>query len=257
MDSVDIAIVGAGLVGTPLAQVLSQQGWSVALLDAAGLILESDAKSSNVDLALALNVSGESSTTTKNPKEKDDSAQAKDTGAEDFSNAGDEPVSEASAENQSTEASDKSESSDESENFSEGEPESETENESEASGGISLDASSDKKSVSINAKNGVQRRSGSKPTQEIAGADMRIPTTQSSDGSVTAQLPLSVNSSSDEPLVLVDSSGNPVPDWVKVDPLSGTLEANPPENFKGVLDVVVLIPKSDGGVNKVGVRIEK
>lgn len=39
MNSVDIAIVGAGLVGTPLAQVLSQQGWSVALLDAAGPIL--------------------------------------------------------------------------------------------------------------------------------------------------------------------------------------------------------------------------
>ena len=36
MNSVDIVIVGAGLVGTPLAQVLSQQGWSVALLDAAG-----------------------------------------------------------------------------------------------------------------------------------------------------------------------------------------------------------------------------
>ena len=36
MNSVDIAIVGAGLVGAPLAHVLSQQGWSVALLDAAG-----------------------------------------------------------------------------------------------------------------------------------------------------------------------------------------------------------------------------
>ena len=34
MNEVDIAIVGAGLVGTPLAQVLSRQGWSVALLDA-------------------------------------------------------------------------------------------------------------------------------------------------------------------------------------------------------------------------------
>ena len=34
MTSVDIAIVGAGLVGAPLAQVLSAQGWSVALLDA-------------------------------------------------------------------------------------------------------------------------------------------------------------------------------------------------------------------------------
>lgn len=34
MSNVDIAIVGAGLVGTPLAHVLSQQGWSVALLDA-------------------------------------------------------------------------------------------------------------------------------------------------------------------------------------------------------------------------------
>ncbi len=31
---VDIAIVGAGLVGTPLAGVLSAQGWSVTLLDA-------------------------------------------------------------------------------------------------------------------------------------------------------------------------------------------------------------------------------
>lgn len=35
MNSFDICIVGAGFVGTPLAQVLSQQGWSVALLDAA------------------------------------------------------------------------------------------------------------------------------------------------------------------------------------------------------------------------------
>ncbi|MFK7857558.1 MAG: FAD-dependent monooxygenase [Granulosicoccus sp.] len=35
-NSVDIAIVGAGLVGTPLANVLSRQGWSVALIDAAG-----------------------------------------------------------------------------------------------------------------------------------------------------------------------------------------------------------------------------
>ncbi len=34
MSSFDICIVGAGLVGTPLAHVLSQQGWSVALLDA-------------------------------------------------------------------------------------------------------------------------------------------------------------------------------------------------------------------------------
>lgn len=34
MDSVDIAIVGAGFVGTPIARVLSKQGWSVALLDA-------------------------------------------------------------------------------------------------------------------------------------------------------------------------------------------------------------------------------
>lgn len=34
MNSVDIAIVGAGLVGTPLANVLSRQGWSVALIDA-------------------------------------------------------------------------------------------------------------------------------------------------------------------------------------------------------------------------------
>ena len=33
-SDVDIAIVGAGLVGTPLANVLSAQGWSVALLDA-------------------------------------------------------------------------------------------------------------------------------------------------------------------------------------------------------------------------------
>lgn len=31
---VDIAIVGAGLVGTPLAIVLARQGWSVALIDA-------------------------------------------------------------------------------------------------------------------------------------------------------------------------------------------------------------------------------
>ena len=34
MNSVDIAIVGAGLVGTPLAKVLAGQGWRVALLDA-------------------------------------------------------------------------------------------------------------------------------------------------------------------------------------------------------------------------------
>lgn len=32
-DCVDIIIVGAGLVGTPLACVLAKQGWSVALLD--------------------------------------------------------------------------------------------------------------------------------------------------------------------------------------------------------------------------------
>lgn len=31
---VDIVVVGAGLVGTPLAQVLGKEGWSVALLDA-------------------------------------------------------------------------------------------------------------------------------------------------------------------------------------------------------------------------------
>ncbi len=35
MKTFDIAIVGAGFVGTPLAHVLAQQGWSVALLDAA------------------------------------------------------------------------------------------------------------------------------------------------------------------------------------------------------------------------------
>ena len=34
MNDVDIAVVGAGLVGTPLAHELSKQGWSVALLDA-------------------------------------------------------------------------------------------------------------------------------------------------------------------------------------------------------------------------------
>lgn len=34
MSRVDIAIVGAGLVGVPLALVLARQGWSVALLDA-------------------------------------------------------------------------------------------------------------------------------------------------------------------------------------------------------------------------------
>lgn len=34
MRSVDIAIVGAGLVGVPLALVLAQQGWQVALVDA-------------------------------------------------------------------------------------------------------------------------------------------------------------------------------------------------------------------------------
>ena len=34
MNRVDIAIVGAGLVGTPLALTLSRQGWSVALIDA-------------------------------------------------------------------------------------------------------------------------------------------------------------------------------------------------------------------------------
>ena len=34
MNNVDLAIVGAGLVGTPLANVLARQGWSVALLDA-------------------------------------------------------------------------------------------------------------------------------------------------------------------------------------------------------------------------------
>ena len=33
MTSVDIAVVGAGFVGTPLARVLAAQGWSVALLD--------------------------------------------------------------------------------------------------------------------------------------------------------------------------------------------------------------------------------
>ena len=34
MNEVDIAVIGAGFVGTPLARVLAAQGWSVALLDA-------------------------------------------------------------------------------------------------------------------------------------------------------------------------------------------------------------------------------
>jgi 2-polyprenyl-6-methoxyphenol hydroxylase-like FAD-dependent oxidoreductase len=33
-NDVDIAIVGAGLVGLPLALALSKQGWSVALIEA-------------------------------------------------------------------------------------------------------------------------------------------------------------------------------------------------------------------------------
>lgn len=40
LRNVDIAVVGAGLVGLPLAQLLAEKGWSVVLLDAGNSLLE-------------------------------------------------------------------------------------------------------------------------------------------------------------------------------------------------------------------------
>ena len=215
-----------------------------ALLDVAGKIVETDTQSSSLDLALALNASAESTTTTEVPPEK-----AKETEKDESSTT---------APSEETDTGDQEEiKPDESDASKDAEENSETESEAEASAGISVDASSDKEAVSIKAKKGVQRRSGSSSTQMIPGTDMRIPTSQSSDGSVSAQLPLGTSSTESTPLVLTDAAGNAVPDWVKVDPISGTLNATPPAGFEGILDVVVLIPKADGSVNKVGVRIEK
>lgn len=66
MNTVDIAIVGAGLVGTPLAQVLSQQGWSVALLDAAGPVSKATVAAGNGVTSNAVDASAIDASAEKN-----------------------------------------------------------------------------------------------------------------------------------------------------------------------------------------------
>ncbi|MFK8080336.1 MAG: FAD-dependent oxidoreductase [Granulosicoccus sp.] len=56
-NAVDIAVVGAGLVGTPLAHILSRQGYSVALIDAENVMSVTDSSnntSRDTDICSAL-----------------------------------------------------------------------------------------------------------------------------------------------------------------------------------------------------------
>jgi hypothetical protein len=45
--------------------------------------------------------------------------------------------------------------------------------------------------------------------------------------------------------------GQPLPSWVKFDPVTGVLSGTPPPDFKGSLDVVIKVPQAGGGVQEI------
>ena len=45
--------------------------------------------------------------------------------------------------------------------------------------------------------------------------------------------------------------GQPLPAWVKFDPVTGVLSGTPPPDFKGNLEVVIRVPRVGGGVQEI------
>ena len=46
-------------------------------------------------------------------------------------------------------------------------------------------------------------------------------------------------------------NGQPLPAWVKFDPVTGVLSGTPPADFKGTLDVVIKVPQANGSVQQI------
>ncbi|EEF79224.1 two-partner secretion domain-containing protein [Methylophaga thiooxydans] len=98
---------------------------------------------------------------------------------------------------------------------------------------------------------------GTSQTQDDTATNTQVTVNNPAVTDNQRSISLPDNRDTSQSLELTSDNGQPAPDWVKVDATTGEINATPPTDFTGKLDVVVKIPLNDGTFMEKTISIEQ